>query len=389
MALYYLSEISVSGQHGGGLTLQRVLQDDLDLFRQYFIISAFGNQFTPVPAVAERTVAVCGIEDRFLNKGRIRRRLRRFLQDRGWLAGWNARSIVRRLQRQVDMEQSSWLIVPQSELSVRVTNLLYKKHKIKYAVWQMDDHLVRYQDRNAGYATGLEEEMAALMRNASFRWVISPAMQELYRQKWDVSSEILFGPGAGSNLPLHIQVEKEKPLRLVYFGAVTAWQLDALVFLAGLLPAINAELHIYSAKDNLPEAIKKPGVFYKGSVPGDQVAALANSYDGIVLPISFAPGLYNLSKLNIATKMSECLASGTVTVVIGPDYAAMVQYLLPHDCALLVTDKTKAESQLELLRDEAGRKNILTNAAGLVSSRLTPDVMYSRWRKGYEILINN
>lgn len=389
MQLYYLSEISVSGQHGGGLTLQRILQDDLHLFRQYFVISAFGTQFTPVPAVAEHTVGVCGIEDTYLNKGRVRRRLRRFLQDRGWLMGWNARSIVRRLQRKATMEESYWLVVPQSELSVRVTNLLYEKYKIKYAIWQMDDHLVRHTNGQLRYEEPIQKQMAAFMRHAAFRWVISPAMQEWYHQKWGVRSQVLFGPGAATGLPLRVQATQQQPLRLVYFGAVTAWQLDALVFLADQLKVINAELHIYSAKDNLPEAIKKSGVEYKGSVPGSEVAALANSYDGIILPISFAPALYNLSALNIATKMSECLASGTVTVVIGPDYAAMVQYLQPHDCALLITDQDKAAEQLQQLRDEAKRETWLNNAATLVSRQLTPAAMHSNWRKGYEVLTNN
>lgn len=379
----------MSGQHGGGLTLQRVLQQDLDLFRRYFVISAFGNQFIPVPAVAEKTVEVCGFEDRYLNKGRIRRRLRRYLQDRGWLAGWNARYIARKLRKKAAIAQSYWLVVPQSKLSVRVANLLYEKYKIRYAIWQMDDHLVRNKDGQLRYEEPIERQMAGLMRHAAFRWVISPAMQDWYHQKWGVESEVLFGPGAANSLPLHTRVEKEKPLRLVYFGAVTAWQLDALVFLAGLLKEINAELHIYSAKDNLPDAIKKPGVYYKGSVAGNEVAALANTYDGIILPISFAPALHHLTALNIATKMSECLASGTVTVVVGPDYAAMVQYLQPHDCALLVTDRGRATDQLQQLRDEGKRETWLTNAAGLVSRQLTPGAMYDNWRKGYEVLTNN
>lgn len=390
MSLYYLSEISVSGQHGGGLTLQRVLREDLSLFQQFMIVSAFGMQYTPVSAVADRTVAVCGIEDTFLNKGRIRKRIRRYLLGRNWLTSWNARYIVRRLQKKTDLLQSHWLVVPQSELSVRVTNLLYEKYKVKYAIWQMDDHLVRYNaDRRPQYSPVIEKEMKGLMKNAAFRWVISPAMAALYEQKWKVRSEVLFGPATSSNLPPHIHVDKNKPLRLVYFGAVTAWQLGPLVFLAGLLPEINAELHIYSAKDNLPDAVKKPGVYYKGSVPGSEVAALANTYDGIILPISFEKDLYHLTALNIATKMSECLASGTVTVVIGPDYAAMVDYLQPHGCALLMTDKAKAAEQLQQLRDEKKRETLLTNAARLVSSRLTPDAMYGHWRKGYEVLMNN
>lgn len=391
MRLYYLSEISVSGQHGGGLTMLRVLQGDLDLFREFIVISAFGTQFTPVPSVAEKTIAVCGIEDTFLNKSRIQKRIRRYLQNQGWLTKWNARYIVKKLQQRMDLSQSYWLVVPQSELSVRVANLLYEKYKIRYAVWQMDDHLIRYNDRQPYYSPEIGKQMAAMMRNAAFRWVISPAMQQLYKEKWDVSSEVLFGPGTKTNLPWHTRVETNKPLQLVYFGAVTAWQLDALVFLAGMLKDIGAELHIYSAKDNLPEAIKKPGVHYKGSVPGSEVAALANSYDGIILPISFAPGLYNLTALNIATKMSECLASGTVTVVIGPSYAAMVQYLLPHDCALLVTeqDKKKAVEALQALRSEAAREMLLNNAIRLVNDRLTPEVMQGNWRKGYEIVMGN
>jgi hypothetical protein len=40
---FYLSEMSVSDRHGGGLTLQRVLGDDLDRIRLFAHISRFAE----------------------------------------------------------------------------------------------------------------------------------------------------------------------------------------------------------------------------------------------------------------------------------------------------------------------------------------------------------
>ena len=50
MRRYYLSEMSVSEMHGGGLTLHRVLQDDLDEFDRFVHLTNFATDTAPILA---------------------------------------------------------------------------------------------------------------------------------------------------------------------------------------------------------------------------------------------------------------------------------------------------------------------------------------------------
>src|SRR5262245_23595055 len=105
-------------------------------------------------------------------------------------------------------------------------------------------------------------------------------------------------------------------------------------------------------------------------------------YDAVLLPISFAETERHLSEFNIATKMSECLASGTVTLVVGPEYAAMVRFLQPTGAACVITDRSLADwpRVAGKLKDPAYRRQVLDAAKDLVQKELSTSVMRSRWR---------
>jgi hypothetical protein len=73
-------------------------------------------------------------------------------------------------------------------------------------------------------------------------------------------------------------------------------------------------------------------------VPANEVISRMRGYDGVVIPASFHEDKRNLTELNIATKMSECFASGTVPVIVAPAYAAMAQFAREHGGAVIVSD---------------------------------------------------
>ena len=60
--------------------------------------------------------------------------------------------------------------------------------------------------------------------------------------------------------------------------------------------------------------------------------------DAVVLPISFGESDRNLCEFNVATKLSELLASGTVILAVGPEYAAMTKLLQSAGAAQIVTN---------------------------------------------------
>jgi hypothetical protein len=107
-----------------------------------------------------------------------------------------------------------------------------------------------------------------------------------------------------------------------------------------------------------------------------------------VLPISFRPELRHMSEFNIATRMSECLASGTVTLVIGPENAAMTKFLAPFGAACLTTASSVNELRLVMknLKCEIYRRGVLTAARNLVIQELSTATMAEKWRRAVQTL---
>ena len=105
------------------------------------------------------------------------------------------------------------------------------------------------------------------------------------------------------------------------------------------------------------------------------------AYDAVLLPVSFEDKLRNLSQLNVATKMSECVASGTVTMVVAPADAAMVNLLEPTGAAYIVCDPTTAalSDAVTKVRQPLIRQRILMAAQRLVAAQLSTAHMRSKW----------
>jgi len=104
-------------------------------------------------------------------------------------------------------------------------------------------------------------------------------------------------------------------------------------------------------------------------------------YDAILLPISFMEKMRSMSEFNIATKMSECLASGVPVLAIGPGYSAMIKYLKKNNAAVVVESNNDEDFKhaLGLLRDEKYVSEILQNAERLAISETGTVPMHKRW----------
>ncbi|HET7536578.1 MAG TPA: hypothetical protein VFJ90_09005, partial [Candidatus Didemnitutus sp.] len=96
----------------------------------------------------------------------------------------------------------------------------------------------------------------------------------------------------------------------------------------------------------------------------------------------------SLTEFNIATKMSECYASGTVPVIIAPEYAAMVTFAKRKGGAVTISDFNDP-GQVDVLRNLKStelRKRILTEARQVALTECSNQVMKGRWTKGWESL---
>lgn len=389
---YYLSEMAVSDKHGGGLTLQRILRDDLDEFDLFIHSNDFATRDAP-------------IVDRFANRQlnlhelhpmpRVTASLRRYYVDRAldclglktsleWSQDLWIRKCADHILRHVALKDSFWLVVPQHIASVRVLNRLWRRRPVQYVTWLMDDHVIEW--RNGWfYPHRFEAEFAFHLRHARKVVVISPAMARLYRDRFGVDAEVLFGPADPVGSPVYRSPNPVGPVRLCYFGAIRMWQRDAIERLAIHLARVNATLDLFALQDP-PAELRLPRVLVRPPVPAKDVISRMRGYDGVVIPASFHEDKRNLTELNIATKMSECFASGTVPVIVAPAYAAMAQFAREHGGAVIVSD-FDAPVQVSALRSlKTGnlRERILGEARRAAETVCSSSAMRCTWKRVWD-----
>jgi glycosyltransferase involved in cell wall biosynthesis len=379
---FFLSEMSVSDLHGGGITLQRVLGSDLGKIARFVHPGTFARD---VPPTQQEVLARSEFAVSLLEKVPIRRligaRLGAWSFGRAAVQSWNARRPARVLRALFPGRSAlRALVCPQAQSAVNALERLKTTRPIRYITWLMDDHVVRYVGGHWVYPPGFRRTFEKHLCEADSVFVISPVLAEFYEREFGVRPTILFGPADAVANPLYEAPSRDGFLRIGYFGKLWNWQLDGLVRFASVLEQRKQRLDIYTP-DELPTELQLPGVTGKGFLPKEAVREHMQRYDAVLLPLSFSDAERNMVELNIATKMSECLASGTVTIVFGPTYAAMVRFLQPTGAACVITDASPKDwgAVVHKLLDVHYRRRALDAARDLVKSQLSTDVMRSRW----------
>lgn len=379
---FYLSEMSVSDKHGGGLTLQRILGDDLNDIAHFIHVNRFAADLPAKGEFLKRSTDVLSVWESDLMRKLIGRSRASKISKKLWAIQTRANVAARKTAAIFkDKQEVTGLVCPQGANAIFALEALKKKMKVKYITWVMDDHLVRYDDDHWQYPEGTEAVFARHLREAEKVLVISPAMQRFYKDRFGVASTVLFGSSGLVEGAGQFEV-KQGPLKIGYFGAVAAWQKDALAAVAAALKGTDVELDIYSGIDKLPAELEADGVLFKGSVAPEQVLAQMQNYDAVLLPISFKQKMRNMSAFNIATKMSEYLACGVPILAVGPVYAAMIAYLDEHDAAITVAsaEDDAIRDGFKHLRDSQRVAQILKNAQKLVVAEVGTEPMRGVWQ---------
>lgn len=377
----YLSEMSVSDRHGGGLTLQRILGADLGFIDKFYHVSRFAEDYAPVDAIATRSRTFPFWAEKDTTRLWIGFRPSGWLARRLWLQSLHCGALVNTILSEVDRRKPLRVLTcPQGVLSLLAMRHLRRAGNVKYVTWLMDDHLLRYQNGNWEYPSGVRKLMGDHLRAATQVLVISPSLGEFYRREFGVDYKVLFGPADQLEEPMWHAPSIHRA-RLGYFGNIGEWQLDGLAKLSHLLPCANATLDVFSAISQLPPSLQLPGVRLRGQVGSRAVIQEMRGYDAVVVPIGFSDSLRHLSEFNIATKMSECLASGTATLVVGPKHAAMVNFLEPYKAAWIETALTPGSfaANVSSVLSLQSRMERLANARDLVRRALSTTAMRDTW----------
>lgn len=382
---FYLSEMSVSDKHGGGLTLIRILGDDLQEIPYFFHVNRFGADNPAKQEFLGRSIDLQSFWETDLIRKIIGRSLSHRISKKLFTikqhAAKAARSIAGKLKDEQDI---CGLICPQGANAIFTLEALKQIRPVKYVTWVMDDHLVEYVDDQWQYPEGMEAVFARHLQQARHVFVISPAMQAFYKERFGINSTVLFGSANTVAQEQIFNSKSGKAIKIGYFGAVAAWQRDALKAVADALPGTEVQLDIYSGVQHLPAELAVDGVNFKGNLSPENVPDAMKNYDAVLLPISFEQKIRNMSEFNIATKMSEYLACGVPVLAVGPPYAAMMQYLDKHHAAITVTSRQDSDIRqaFDQLQDANRNTVILKNALALVANEVGEQPMRLRWEQG-------
>jgi glycosyltransferase involved in cell wall biosynthesis len=382
---FYLSEMSVSDLHGGGLTLQRVIGDDLDNIQYFAHVNRFAYDLPSNEKYADRNIDLTSIWDKDLVRTLIGNTLSASISEKPVVIKKATNRAARILDKKFEKGAVvNGLICPQGMASIYTLEKLKQYRQVKYISWVMDDHLVQFVKSEWHYPKGVEPIFKKHLQEADHVFVISKEMQEFYKERFGVASTVLFGPADSAGSWGKSAIKINNPLRIGYFGAVAAWQLDALQSVAAALHHTDIQLHIYSGIEKLPDGLNLNGVLLKQRLNPHEVLPAMRNYDAILLPVSFLEKMRSMSAFNIATKMSEYLASGVPIIAVGPGYAAMINYLKINNAAIVVesNEESDIKNAFGLLQDQQLIDRILLNAKHLIVNETGTLAMQKRWVDG-------
>lgn len=383
---FYLSEISVSDVTGGGLTLQRNLGADLDAISLFAHLHLHAQEYPATEKLRSRCLELpmwlrTPAASQWLGcRPSYWLRQRPFANR--WYASRAAAKICARLPNAPRPLRG--LICPQHVNSLYVTEGLRRRRPVEYITWLMDDHLVRWREGKWCYPPKIEPLFARHLRHARVVFAVSPNMQQFYQTRFGVSSTVLFGPAMEIAAPLWDAPSGPRgPCRLAYFGTVTSYTEDALACLLPLVEQKLATLDVFSHSNEINTA-SLPGVVWQLPIPHHRVVEVMREYDAIILPMTFKQEQRHLSYFCLSTKMSECIASGALTLAVGPEDASMMAWLRQRKAAIVVSQRNpeKIREAVQQVRQTEVRRSILSSAGRLAREELSIDVMQRRWRAG-------
>lgn len=379
---FYLSEMSVSDLHGGGLTLQRVLGNNLDDISYFIYVNRFATDIPASQKFSDQSINLPSSWDSDKVRKVLGRTLSLKISRTATMIRQHARYAATIIKNKFKGNKDLYaLVCPQGANAIYTLYELQKHCPVKYITWIMDDHLIEYVNGSWQYPQYIEPVFAKHLREAEHVFVISRAMQAFYKSRFGIESTVLFGSSDIADAVEEYVVNINKPLRIGYFGAVANWQRDALIAVADALKGTDTQLHIYSGVDELPNGLQGDEVHFKGRIVPHEVQSTMHNYDAVLLPISFKDKLRNMSQFNIATKMSEYLACGVPTIAIGPAYSAMIKYLVEHKAAITVSSNQKEDitNAISLLRDKKQVLHLLKNAKNLMQIEVGTLPMHKKW----------
>lgn len=156
------------------------------------------------------------------------------------------------------------------------------------------------------------------------------------------------------------QKEISSPIRMVYTGKMIIGRSNSLVEISKAMQRINQNeqkitLDIYSPDvmdDSTMEYLNSNGCCYRGVVPKEEVAAIQENADIVVFVESLEKEHRFAARLSFSTKLTDYFKSGKCIFAIGDKSIAPIIYLRDEDAAIIATEYSEIQKNLEMLIEQ-------------------------------------
>ena len=197
---------------------------------------------------------------------------------------------------------------------------------------------------------GARTSVADLLTGADVRVSISEEMRQEYARRYGVDSHVLHN-GASEELfaPAAVAETRNDEFVIRYLGSIVPGQhfgaiediAAAVRSLAGAGVKVRFEMWGGSwTKQHAETLVDGRAVVYCGGIGQAEGFALLKTADLLVIPVSFDAASFAKNRLSLPTKLAECLASGTPTLVYGPAGAAPVEFCRRHRVGSFIDERS-------------------------------------------------
>ena len=214
----------------------------------------------------------------------------------------------------------------------------------------MDDWPERLRINDAAQYQRLDQRLRHLLSLTSQRLSISQAMADTYRDRYGgdwlpLANGVELAGYPAKNWLERQPVSAAAPFVIRYMGGLAddmnyASVREIAAAVSSLQASCNVCLEIYTMDWYRSKAEqdfgKLPGVSIFPIVEASQYCSFLAEADALVIAYNFDPISIAYTRLSLANKMPECLASGVPLLAYGPEEVATIRYLKDADCAHVV-----------------------------------------------------
>lgn len=263
----------------------------------------------------------------------------------------------------------------------------------KTVLFFADDMYSIYQERNLLHMI-FKNRFPKIAKMGDKNYGASVLMCKTYAKQFGISLTPLYKGCEINDVKTYIN----KPVRIVYAGNLYYGREKTLGIIAQALKNINsngqiAKLEIYTNAVITPEInvlLNIDGTSQiMGCRPFHEIQQIMKESDIVLHVESFDPGYFKVVRLSYSTKISDCLQSGAMMIIAGPDGIASVEEGKLIDGVEVITEERKIEVRLrEILSNSNSILDAASRTNDIAREKFPINVVRKRLHDDFVQLIN-